>query len=291
MSTDSLSTRHELSTYTIRQDLLDLDMVHCGSEICAPGHSFGPAVRDHWLIHFILEGSGVFVAEEQTHSLHAGDGFLICPNQITQYIADKETPWHYAWVGFQGARASSWLQQAGLTALNPVFSAAGNRVRYCFEEMVGTQNMKKGRELRQLGLLHLFLSELVESAPSSPAEKNSNTRKEAYVRQALDIFRMHYARPLRIASVAAQLGLDRSYFSEIFRVTIGQAPRDFLLCLRMEKATRFLENQSLTIGDVARSVGYEDPLLFSKLFRKTWGISPRQFRSKQPPTAVQEASD
>ncbi len=70
----------------------DLNLYHCGSENCAPGHSYGPAIRDHYLIHYILDGKGFFQVNNKTYHLKNGQGFLICPDIITYYEADKENP-------------------------------------------------------------------------------------------------------------------------------------------------------------------------------------------------------
>ncbi len=275
----------------IRQNLLDLDLVQCGTETCVPGHSFGPAVRDHYLIHFALAGKGLFQANGRSWTLEAGEGFLICPDQVTFYQADWVNPWRYAWVGFQGSKASDWLKQAGLTDGNPVFRSKDDAIRACFEGMIRAGDMGAGRELRLLGLLHLFLSELVETAPPSGVPLDGRGRREAYVRKAIDYFRMNFARPIGVSDAAAHVGLDRSYFSEVFRDVAGQPPRDFLIRLRMEKACGFMRNAGLSIADISRSVGYDDPLLFSKVFRKHRGVSPRQFRKAMGGMTDSPASD
>jgi AraC-like DNA-binding protein len=157
--------------------------------------------------------------------------------------------------------------------------------------MIGAGSIGRGRELRLLGILYLFLSELVEMAGPGRETTDKPNRREEYVKKALDYFRMNYARPVGVSEAAAHVGLDRSYFSEIFRDVAGQPPRDFLMRLRMEKACQFLRNPGLSIGDTARSVGYDDPLLFSKVFRKHFGASPSAFRKSSFPASGSPSSD
>ena len=59
---------------------------------------------------------------------------------------------------------------------------------------------------------------------------------------------------------------------------IGISPQEYLLSLKMEKACNLLTNLQLSIGDVARQVGYEDQLTFSKIFKKSKGVSPKLYR-------------
>ena len=65
----------------------------CGYSTTAPLHSFGPAVRPHYLIHFILNGKGIFQKGDKTYHLETGQGFFIEPDELTFYQADAKEPW------------------------------------------------------------------------------------------------------------------------------------------------------------------------------------------------------
>jgi len=81
-------------------------------------------------------------------------------------------------------------------------------------------------------------------------------------------------------AIAAHICIDRYYLHRIFKNFTNKSPQEYLLCLRMEKAASLLQNTELRISDVSRSVGYSDPLLFSKTFKKSKGLSPSDFRYK-----------
>lgn len=87
-------------------DNVSLAVFNCGLQSCAPNHSWGPGVRDHFLIHFVLSGKGKYVCEGKEYDLKAGDMFLIKPSQVVSYIADENDPWEYYWVGFNGTYAA-----------------------------------------------------------------------------------------------------------------------------------------------------------------------------------------
>jgi AraC-like DNA-binding protein len=57
------------------------------------------------------------------------------------------------------------------------------------------------------------------------------------------------------------------------------SPQNFLINYRVERAVDLMQNPELTIGDISRSVGYEDPFQFSKIFKKIKGVSPSEFRN------------
>ena len=76
------------------ENFIDLCMYQFGYEQCDPGHSFGPATRNHYLFHYILSGTGTLMADDfqgntQTYSVKSGQGFMIFPGQINTYIADS----------------------------------------------------------------------------------------------------------------------------------------------------------------------------------------------------------
>ena len=70
-----------------------------GHQVCPAGHRFGPAIRDCFLLHFVIRGKGTLRTEEGEFSLEEGEGFLIFPEEVTTYTADEENPWEYFWVG------------------------------------------------------------------------------------------------------------------------------------------------------------------------------------------------
>ena len=92
-------------------NFIDLCMYQFGHEQCEPGHSFGPATRNHYLFHYVLSGTGTLMADNakgitQTYNIKSGQGFLIFPGQINTYIADDKLPWEYIWIEFDGLRVS-----------------------------------------------------------------------------------------------------------------------------------------------------------------------------------------
>ena len=99
----------------------DLYLCFCGYAKCEPLHSFGPAVRPNYILHYILEGKGRYYVEDTQYELQAGQGFLIEPEVQTFYQADQEEPWTYLWVGFNGSQAQEYLKDIGLNSRQLIF--------------------------------------------------------------------------------------------------------------------------------------------------------------------------
>lgn len=83
----------------------DIQLSYCGYAECEPLHTFGPATRPHYLVHFILDGQGNYQIGGKNYRLHKNQGFLIPANQLTTYQADEQEPWTYIWIGIRGRKS------------------------------------------------------------------------------------------------------------------------------------------------------------------------------------------
>ena len=251
-----------------------------GEEACEGGHAFGPAVRDHFLLHFVTSGKGVFATEDKEYTVSAGEGFLISPDRVTSYRADAAEPWHYFWIGFSGQSAEELLSEIGLSPSSPVFSfkdvaamkAVFDRVRLLPEDSVKAQ-------LALVSVLYALLSGIEAKRDKSErgAYRLFHTGKE-YADMAALYLEQRYASRITVGALSLHLGLHRSYFSTLFKKHYGVSPQEYLIRVRMDKARLLLGEGTISVADIARTVGYEDPLLFSRIFRKAVGISPSDYR-------------
>lgn len=131
--------------------------------------------------------------------------------------------------------------------------------------------------LYQIGHLCLFLDRLLAGS-SARKELPSGRIREFYVQEAVSFIEQNYAHKLSVLDMARHCRLERSYFGKIFRDVMGQPPQDFLIRYRMSKAADALRHSALSVADIAGSVGYTNPLHFSRAFKGVYGISPREYR-------------
>jgi len=258
----------------------DLFLIHYGTEQCRPGHAYGPAVRDHFLLHFITAGKGIYQVGDRTYPLREGQGFMIFPNEVTYYQADNETPWTYYWVGFNGILAETLLQRAGITPETPTFDCGADRsIQHCVTAMINLEPAAKARDIRLTAHLYEFMSALIESNPLVAAAEKQVPHAE-YAEKVVRFIEMNYANKITVAEIASSIGLNRSYLNAIFHKQMNTSIQDYLIRYRMQRACQLMRNDALSIGDIARSVGYDDPLHFSKMFKKYQGQSPSEYRQR-----------
>ncbi len=114
-------------------------------------------------------------------------------------------------------------------------------------------------------------------SPKPPESQNSNYSPE--ITQALSYIKGNYSRKISLASVSEYVGLSSGYLCRIFKEETGVSINAYINNLRMTKAGELLRDQNSYIKEVAVSVGFEDQLYFSRLFKRYYGVTPSEYRT------------
>jgi len=142
-------------------------------------------------------------------------------------------------------------------------------------------------------LFAFALREIAEREnPGAPGWRHAITDRP--IRQVLTLMHGNLGHGWTLEELGQQVGLSRSALAERFRNALGDTPLNYLRTLRMQKAMQLLADTRQTLEQVAQAVGYQDAFGFSKVFKRTTGQSPRQFREqdaadRQTPYRFQEA--
>lgn len=255
---------------------VELSIFNCGMQSCEGGYTWGPGIRDHYLIHMVLKGQGSYKLNGRVWQLREGDLFLAKPSQLIQYTADPADPWEYAWVGFNGACANKLVSQLPFRDDLPVHHAmqAGklsHQLRQIFENRgPGPQD-----EARMVGMLYLFMADLMQEALDQ--EPRAVTSSTQYVHSAIKYIQFNYFRDISIDDIAKSVGVSRSHLYRVFMSNVGQSPIDYLTSYRIGEACTLLKNSQLSIAEIAVSVGFFDQFYFSRVFKKTKGVPPSKY--------------
>ena len=102
--------------------------------------------------------------------------------------------------------------------------------------------------------------------------------RDAAVFHAVSLLHDDYAQAWTLDSLANRVALSRTSLAERFRRAMGDTPLHYLRTIRMQHAVRLLSETAHTLEHIAAAVGYQDAFGFSKVFKKTVGMSPREFR-------------
>ncbi len=245
-----------------------------------PEYSYGPIIRDHYVIHFILRGHGKLVACGREYNAGPGECFAIFPHQITYYQASREEPWEYYWLGFEGEWAEELMRRSGFEGERLVRSIADERifdlVRMLKERVTGSDFfvLLCGAVWQTLYMLGSTAQDL------PPAEYRSlpETADNHYVQVLLSIIHNSYGERINISALADRLGLNRSYMSELFHRYTGYSIKAYLVEYRLQRSLLALQFPEHSIKRVAFECGFSDALYFSRAFKQRFGMSPDAYR-------------
>jgi len=229
-----------------------LNPVQFGHEACKSSHHYGPAIRTHWLLHFVVSGKGFFIINGNRYDVNSGMMFVIPPFVETYYEADIDNPWEYIWVGFTG--------EPPMELDDVVFCPHALKI---FEQMKTSKEFFKGKSAFLCSKLWELFSVLIENTESN----------RDYIEDAVNLIHSEYMNDITVQQIASRVNLERTYFSTLFKEKIGISPKQYLLNYRMERA-RFLLKNGYSVTVTAYSVGYSDVFLFSKMFKRCFGNSP-----------------
>ncbi len=254
-------------------------MVHTsGHEQCKPSHSYGPAVRNSYMLHYIHSGKGIYQTGGKTYSLQAGDLFLMIPGERIFYQADEEDPWVYSWIGIQGMKAEEYIRRSCLFQQKVCHLFADSKIPAIFEKLKPLE-ISKNFDLLYNCCAWEMVYQLAEEFPV--ARSKEALHASDYINIILNYIEQNYDRPISVQEIADHMALDRSYVHRIFKKAMDMSVKEYILSVRLANACSYLLYSDLPIGDISRSVGYEDVLYFSKLFHKKKGLSPSQYRTEK----------
>lgn len=252
-----------------------LSVYNAGYEQCQSNHSWGPALRDHYLIHFVVSGSGTLRCNQQEYKIHAGELFITYPAQVSAYQADSEDPWQYNWVGFNGTDARRLVKMTGFSRQQPVLRSddaelTGNLLR----RIADAGDNTAAADAEMAGCLYLFLAHLIRM------NQNTSTAnpRQTYVAGALRYIQYNYANDIGVNDIAHYVGISRSQLYRAFLQDFGVSPHTYLQTYRINEACSLLHDPTYSVAEVAGSVGFNDPLYFSRVFKSIKGTTPSAYQ-------------
>ena len=281
-------TEDEVRSYYAEDRLLSsLSVYNVGSQQCTPGFQWGPGVRDHYLLHHVLSGKGHFEIRGKTYDLKKGDTFLIYPNMEACYRADEEEPWVYTWVGFAGTDAFYLLNHTDFSEESPVLEQAeiSGEIERKIQQVYEAKGNTFYDAVSMTGALYSMIAMLMENSSAEAKQKNLQTGR---VEQAVRYIEEHYSYPITIEDIAGYTGVCRSYLYRMFQKILKISPKDYVEEYRIRQACQLLGETNLPVTTIAHSVGYEDPLYFSKAFKKNIGRAPSDYRKIKAAVRAEE---
>lgn len=238
-----------------------------------------PKGRLDYQLLYIVSGKGHFYFQGEDRVVYAGRMVLIQPRQEQHYEYFGEDKPEVYWVHFTGSDVKNILRSYNIPMDDPIFySGASSTYSYLFKEMINElQNCKTGYE----DLLAMYLRQIFLLVQRTRQEERPTV--STYIQEEMEFarryFNEHYNEPISIQEYAESRNMSVCYFQRNFKQIVKHTPMQYLLTIRVNNAASLLETTDYSMAEIAAIVGYEDPLYFSRLFRKIKGVSPRDYRN------------
>ena len=238
-----------------------------------------PKGRLDYQLLYIVSGKGHFYFHGEDRVVYAGRMVLIQPRQEQRYEYFGEDKPEVYWVHFTGSDVKNILRSYNIPMDDPIFySGASSTYTYLFKEMIHElQTCKTGYE----DLLTMYLRQIFLLVQRTRQEERPTV--STYIQEEMEFarryFNEHYNEPISIQEYAESRNMSVCYFQRNFKQIVKHTPMQYLLTIRVNNAASLLETTDYSMAEIAAIVGYEDPLYFSRLFRKIKGVSPRDYRN------------
>lgn len=236
-------------------------------------------IEQHILL-YCIKGSG-WVETEGRRTRITGNQLVVLPAGIPhRYGSDEADPWSIYWLHFKGSHAQFYARRM----LNPLTfttdGASGNETRIgLFEDIYRT--LETGYSIENLynaslSLQYFFCNILFKAS----AEENLVNASDP-VSRCIYFMTENIEQKLGLEDLAAFVHYSGSHLSSMFKRKTGYAPIDYFIALKIQKACQYLDTTKMKVNQICPKIGIDDPLYFSRIFRRRMGISPSDYRKKE----------
>ena len=235
-----------------------------------------PKGRPDYQLLYVASGKATFYFDGQPNLLHAGTAVLYRPGERQHYRYRAEDHTHVYWMHFTGSDVEQALKQHGLWDKQSFYVGGADLFPALFENIIRELQVARPlcRQLLSNYLAQIFLllhRQLLENpTPSRTVERE--------IWDAINHFQKHYDQPIVVADYAQAHNMSSAWFIHEFKRRTGMPPMRYILLLRLNNAQALLTETNYPVSEIATIVGFSDPLYFSRLFKRHFGISPTQAR-------------
>lgn len=265
--------REQLQQHPLTQDCYPLAI---GRYEKSHGHQMVRNRHDDNLIIYCFSGKGHLKTKHWQGEVNPGEIILLPAGVNHQYKADREDPWSIYWCHFSGERATDYIYNMDYRDEAPT-RAIPHPPNLLAQFSTVLAQSSSGFDTKGMVYATNMLKQLLAYIGKLISEKNNNIaefdihRIQTFMLQNLD-------KSIDLEALAEATQLSKFYFSKKYKQTTGHSPIKHFLTMKIQYASYLLETSEMSIQDIANRVGYEDALYFSRLFRKSCGLSPAKYR-------------
>lgn len=238
-----------------------------------------PNGRKDYQLLYIATGKGHFYFDGKERILTEGNMILYRPHEPQMYYYHASDKIEVYWVHFTGRDVEAVLKKYGLPETENVFYTGTSPDYQCiYREMIQELQLCRANyeELLSFTLMRFFI--MINRFIDEGKKSGSDIQNE--IERATHYFNENYNKPINIDEYAESRHISTCWFIRSFKQILKVTPMQYILSLRMANAQSLLETTEDSISEIAEAVGYDNPLYFSRIFRKNVGVSPSEYRKR-----------
>ena len=251
----------------------DIGMYYCGKRVRSINHTYGPRIVQCYMFVLVNEGEATFYHKNGEIPLRAHDLLVMCPGEKIHYKA--HTPWSIQWAGIYGKTVEKYMKQLKIDGDNPIVHIDKYyEMEQLLDEMYRLFDLRfEYANCEEISLMYKFFALLFQNSGQKTCID--------IARSAKIIIDYNFDEDISIQNIAKSLFVSTAYLTRIFTEKYRTSPKEYMLAKRIAYARKLLLETEATITEIANSVGYADPLYFSRIFKEKEGVSPSCYRKKQ----------
>lgn len=244
----------------------------------AHGHRMQRQRLANYLLIYCIGGKGTLTSGDKHYRITGGDLVLLPRDRAHAYKADQKDPWTIYWLHFDGRLAEPFCQHAQMTAPRLSIGVQPRVVRV-FD---GLTDLRRGsHQLAEFIQGCHQLQALLSYIALLTRQQLPRSGKLLNLEQLRALMQERIHSQLDLASLAAEANVSKYHFAKKFKALTGSSPIQYFINMKMQRACYLLDSSRQSIKEVAASLGYDDVYYFSRLFKKTIGLSPSQYRQNR----------
>lgn len=251
--------------------------------------TFRPEGREDYQLLYIAAGKAWFMFGEEEKEVQAGNMVLYRPNEPQSYCYYQKDKLEVYWIHFTGYDVETCLEKCGLGSGFIFPMGISSEYQELFLKIIRELQIKRASFGELCCLYFQQLLTLMHRRIQEGHGEDSRMPKE--IEGAVIYFHENFPRDIKIEEYAKSQHMSTCWFIRSFKRYMGMPPLQYITSLRINRAKELLRDTDYSVTEIGSLVGYENPLYFSRIFRGTAGMSPREWRcpAEVPPAVVPPA--
>ncbi len=242
-------------------------------------HIVRPRGRKDYLLVYINDGYCEITVNGKIFKVGKNCLFIYKPDEPQDYYFKGENVDNY-FIHFYGTECEKIINSLSFDESHIFTLEHKSEIEYCLKKICysyvlggkSAKTVSNGYLLSALGHIDRY-----GNTPKSNSS-SSNNKTEELLSEVISMFRITQRMDKEIIDYANYCNVSERHFCRLFKKATGTSPLKYITLIKFDYAKELLFYSDYTISEISEKVGYDDPNYFSRLFKKQFGVTPREFR-------------